>query len=33
MDIVTFTLHEQTRVFCDIIHITPKVRNFMGGTE
>lgn len=30
MDIVTFRLHEQTRGFCDIIDITPKVRRALG---
>ena len=30
MDIVTFKLHEQTRGFCDIIDITPKVRKALA---
>ncbi len=32
MDIVTFRLHEQTRGFCDIIDVTPKVRQALGET-
>ena len=30
MNIVTLTLHEQTRGFCDIIDITPRVRKALG---
>ena len=30
MDIVTVRLHEQTKGFCDIIDITPKVREALG---
>ncbi len=30
MSIVTFRLHEQTRGFCDIIDITPRVRHALG---
>ncbi len=32
MDIVTFKLHEQTKGFCDIIDITPKVREALEET-